>query len=197
MTKRCRYCKQLLSVELFSNNKKEKDGLNRQCKPCQRVYYQKNRAAIIARVQANTDKQEKQAYDLKRRKEKSDQIKEYDRARNALPHRIQANKEWQKANPEARRITAAKYMQKRRASQLKATPSWFGELDEFALQEALKLCQLREKTTNLKWELDHVVPLLGKTVCGLHCWANFQVVPMQFNRKKSNKFPHITWVNAA
>jgi len=76
----------------------------------------------------------------------------------------------------------------RRAMKLNATPIWFDEIDEFVLQEAHSLAKLREKSTGIKWHVDHVIPLKGRTVCGLHCWNNLQVIPAKHNLQKSNSF---------
>jgi hypothetical protein len=193
MTKYCPYCKLELDTSLFSKNKDTKDGLNRQCKPCQKAYYKNNRPKIIARVKASYDRDRKKAYDAKRRKLKCEELRQYDRIRNARSDRIAKSREWIKNHPEHRRVTASKYAHKRRAAQLKATPPWYGELDDFVLQEALDLCFLWEACVGGKWELDHFIPLLGKNVCGLHAANNFQVVPEAYNRRKSNKFPYPEW----
>lgn len=62
------------------------------------------------------------------------------------------------------------------------------ELSAFAYEESVVLARLRSSTTKLKWDVDHIVPLQGKTVSGLHVWANFAVVPASVNRSKGNKF---------
>ena len=38
------------------------------------------------------------------------------------------------------------------------------------------------------WEVDHIDPLQGELVCGLHCFDNLQVLPRFENRAKQNKF---------
>lgn len=40
--------------------------------------------------------------------------------------------------------------------------------------------------TGVQHSVDHVVPLVHPTVCGLHCPANLRVIPLQANSHKSN-----------
>jgi hypothetical protein len=75
-----------------------------------------------------------------------------------------------------------------RAAMKSATPGWFGEFDEFVISEAFKLAKAREIITGSKWEVDHIIPVSGKNVCGLHVGGNIQVIPRGQNRRKSNKF---------
>lgn len=76
---------------------------------------------------------------------------------------------------------------RRRAAKRQAVPQWHGELDDLVFSEAFNLAQARTKTTGIKWEVDHAVPLAGRNVCGLHVWNNIQVIPMSMNRRKSNR----------
>ena len=39
-----------------------------------------------------------------------------------------------------------------------------------------------------QFEVDHIVPVKGDMVCGLHVLSNLQVIPRAENRRKSNKF---------
>jgi len=94
------------------------------------------------------------------------------------------NSAWNKKNHHKK----ISYTHKRRANKLQATPKWFGELDEFIMQEAVKLCILRKSATSIKWSIDHHVPLQGKLVCGLHIGCNIQVIPASINSSKRNYY---------
>ena len=66
--------------------------------------------------------------------------------------------------------------------QLRASPSWGGDCSpvyEFARQ-------LKE-LTGWDWHVDHIIPLQGENVCGLHIPQNLQVVPALLNQRKHNK----------
>lgn len=61
------------------------------------------------------------------------------------------------------------------------------ELTEFIFEEAYLLSRLREKITGFKWHIDHIIPLNGENVSGLHVWNNLQVIPASVNLSKGNK----------
>ena len=77
-------------------------------------------------------------------------------------------------NPHTQRAVTAKY----RASQLKATPK-FANLKK--IKEIYKNCPKG-------YHVDHIVPLQGKEVCGLHVEYNLQYLTKSENLSKSNIF---------
>ena len=78
-----------------------------------------------------------------------------------------------KANLAQYANTASKY----RSKKLQAVPSW-------ANLEKIKEIYLGCPDG---YEVDHIIPLQGNLVCGLHCESNLQYLPMSENRSKSNK----------
>lgn len=73
----------------------------------------------------------------------------------------------------------------RRARRRKAMPAWAHAGEIKAVYEAARLAT---QATGQEHHVDHIVPLAGALVCGLHVAANLQVIPAAGNLKKSNKF---------
>ena len=58
------------------------------------------------------------------------------------------------------------------------------ELTQLVLIEAHDLRKLRNTITGFEWHVDHIEPLRGKDICGLHIWSNLQVIPKSLNLLK-------------
>lgn len=119
------------------------------------------------------------------------EVKRKNKEYKNLPHVKLIQEKWKKSNPEKLSFLNAK----RRACKLKATPPWESEDDFFLIQEIYHLARLRTLSYGFKWQVDHIVPLLNPTVCGLHVWWNLQVIPASTNAAKGNKHnPDVDWV---
>ena len=62
------------------------------------------------------------------------------------------------------------------------------ELTNFAMEEMSKMAEMRKELFGFDWHIDHVVPLNGAKVCGLHTWRNLELIPAHENLRKSNTF---------
>lgn len=71
------------------------------------------------------------------------------------------------------------------AARARATPTW-ADLD--AIEAIYAECRAISKRTGKKHQVDHIVPLRGKEVCGLHVPDNLQILLKSENRSKSNRY---------
>lgn len=74
---------------------------------------------------------------------------------------------------------------KRRVHQDQATPAW---ADKKAIRAIYERAQRITRETGRKMHVDHVIPLKGRLVTGLHIETNLQILPAAENVRKSNKF---------
>jgi hypothetical protein len=70
----------------------------------------------------------------------------------------------------------------------KRVPKWVDADEKWLINEAYRLARDRTKMHGFAWHVDHIIPLRGKTVCGLHTINNMQVIPAKENLHKLNKF---------
>lgn len=158
----CRDCKEEKLENEFIKNHQFKDGIDTLCKECNRKRVRQWRV-LGKRDSAAETRRYKERYPGKR--------KEY-------------YKEYSKKNQDKLNAKVSKY----RGSKLQRTPKWDIELTEFINEEAHHLRGLRDVCTNIKWHVDHIIPLQGKNVSGLHVWNNLRVITAKENWSKNNRF---------
>lgn len=79
---------------------------------------------------------------------------------------------------------SAHYKASRRAAEVAATPAWADIENIVAIyMEAAA----RTQATGIRHEVDHIVPLRGKAVCGLHVSWNLQILTKSDNCRKGNR----------
>jgi hypothetical protein len=91
---------------------------------------------------------------------------------------------WQKANP----ARTAEYAQRRYATQKQAARAWVDVDMQQRILDMYKVAAELTSSSGVKFHVDHIVPLRGIVVCGLHVWWNLQVIVDADNQKKSSKF---------
>lgn len=97
---------------------------------------------------------------------------------------------WLENNKEKRKIVSSSYMKRNRDyynsySSLRkrhmrdAQPKW---------QDANELLDVYKEAQYMQLEVDHIIPIKHKLVCGLHVVSNLQLLSRSDNAKKNNKF---------
>lgn len=204
-TKYCPDCGKHKHIPEFNKDKARKDGLQCYCTACstqrrkrwyeanrdkeretKKRWYESNRDKVLEHNQqwyaANRDKKRETGqrwYEANRNKRRETRQRWHEANRDK--HREDV-RNWREANPDKMNAYAAK----RRAAKLQRTPSWLtpehlSEIETFyTAAVAFKLY------TGQEYHVDHIVPLQGKTVSGLHVPWNLQVILAADNLKKTN-----------
>lgn len=68
-----------------------------------------------------------------------------------------------------------------------ATPKWLSYIQKQAIKALYMQATTLTNLTSERYVVDHIVPLHGETVCGLHVPWNLRVITQQENLVKSNK----------
>lgn len=97
---------------------------------------------------------------------------------NNKEYKAQLNSLWAARNKPARAATTAKY----RARKLNATPNWLTD------SQWKDIKKIYEYANTLGFHVDHIVPLQGTHVSGLHVPCNLQVLSPRDNQSKGNKY---------
>ncbi len=100
------------------------------------------------------------------------------------PDRVNAlNAKWAKNNPG--KINAKKA--RRRALHLNAIPKWLTSEQLKEIQDIYLLSKELQWLSLDKLEVDHIIPLNGVLVSGLHVPWNLQILPKSINASKGNR----------
>lgn len=158
--KKCSKCKNEKLISYFNKNTVRKDGLDHYCKLC--------RSGLKRKKSINTESRK-----IARKKwaaKNPGYHNSYHKAKrieNPIPYRARVNC--------------------RRRTFRQATPKWLSK------EQRQELKQFYKDALELSWmsvgglEVDHIVPLQGKNVSGLHVPWNLQIIPTFDNRSKGNK----------
>lgn len=165
--KKCTICKIEKDVAEFGKDRSRGDGLNYKCKGCHNFYskldWKKYRSA----------RQEKNRRWAINNPERTKQmgIKHYLKDKEGFKRRT---REWCKKHPEY----VAYQRSLRRARIKQAMPKWV---------DKKKIRQIYEQRPK-GMVVDHIVPLTGKNVSGLHIPENLQYLTVSENCIKRNRF---------
>lgn len=101
---------------------------------------------------------------------------------NNSERRKELNKTYHRRNKDNPEYLAKRryYEAKRRAAKLNATPKWLTVEQRQAIRDIYLKCPKG-------FDVDHIIPLRGETVCGLHVPENLQYLNSEENRSKGNR----------
>lgn len=202
----CRKCGIDKAFDKFAKNKTKKDGIGSWCLECCRVEAAKRYAEYPDRIKATNRKSDKKNWGRKYEgikkwaKDNPERWRELQRKsykKHAEARKRQTN-EYRQANPvpsDIVRDRKRRWMQTnkhrhaaiqrgRDAMKLRATPIWS---DKSLIVGIYAEAARRTAETGVDHQVDHIVPLKSKIVCGLHVPWNLQLLTKSENSRKNNK----------
>jgi hypothetical protein len=122
------------------------------------------------------------AYNKQYEKDNKDRIAS--RRQDTLEERREVKRLWRKNNLGMVLADCAK----RRAAKVNRTPAWLTEFDRLKMKCYYQVAVMRSRESGQKWHVDHIIPLQGENVCGLHVPNNLQIIPAIENMRKNNHY---------
>jgi hypothetical protein len=95
------------------------------------------------------------------------------------------NRKWSKENFVKRRKNSRQHNANRRAAKMQRTPLW---ANAEAIARVYNMARLAEAATGWPHHVDHIIPLQGKNVSGLHVEGNLQIIFDDDNLSKGNSW---------
>jgi hypothetical protein len=116
----------------------------------------------------------------------------YERNKEAVVERAQARppakkQAYRRAHKAANPDLYRELVNARRRRFRQATPKWLTAEDKLQIRMKYRLAIELSRRMGVLHVVDHVVPLQGEEVCGLHVPWNMEVITQDENLKKSNK----------
>lgn len=172
--KTCGSCKVEQPLTEFYKDCTKLDGLRTTCKTCKKACDK-----TYAKCNAETISEKRKERYLKRYDIERSQQAEY--ARNNRDVFNKHARSYRKNN--RGKVNAA--TRARQAAKLNATPLW-ADLEQ--IKRVYIACAKISERTGVEHHVDHIIPLQGKNVCGLHVEKNLAIISAKANLEKSNTF---------
>ena len=116
-----------------------------------------------------------------------DNIKRLAKFAKENPNVVNARgRKWARNNRDSRNANWAEY----HAKKLERTPTWLTKKHRQEIKEFYLICKMFQMYTGQKYHVDHIVPLRGEFVSGLHVPWNLTVLPASENCSKFNKYDY-------
>jgi len=176
-----------------------------------RAWKEENREAMNARRRDayTTNIEQERAYARSKKKAKYAQnpqkyrnLARLERAKPGVKERqARASKLWTERNPDRRKAAARRWYQRHlrharlqlaiaQATRRRRYVLW---ADVEAIAELYASAALLTQTTGRSHVVDHIIPLKGRTVSGLHVETNLRIIERSENARKSNKWESSGW----
>ncbi len=195
----CIRCKQSLSLDRFSKQKSNKDGHWSTCKDCRSIlrkeYYEKNKETEMQKaIKWQKTNPEKKLKSVKKYQKENPEVRKKVIKKWKLKNpekSAEYSKNWRIKNPEKNKERSKKQASKNVASGL--SKAMAAKRRAAKLHRTLPGTDLKAITEFYQncpkgMVVDHIIPLQGTKISGLHKVENLQYLTPEENGSKWNKF---------
>jgi len=218
-TKRCTVCGDMKKLDEFYVSKRSSTGRLSACIDCTlkcnsaysfnnkdklklwkkqyQIKYKENNTDLIAdsnKLYRENNREKILAAGRKYAKENKDSVlaSQAKYVKNNRAKVLESSKRYRDSHPEKGAMQASK----RRSAKKTRRPSY---ADQSKIDSKYALSALLSEMTDIKWNVDHVIPLLNDAVvAGLDHEDNLRVIPGSVNKSKNNKFsPRFIRINCS
>jgi len=205
--KLCAKCLEIKSLSCFAKSKTTKDLLQYKCKDCDSKYRIENKKRsdkyFKDRYNKIKDTKEYKNYQIEYYMTNKEEINKRNRiywhknyesslkekqAKYSKNNRKQFNEYSKKCYKTADKAKKNASAAKRRALKLQRTPKWLTFDDWLKIEEYYTYAKLMTDSLGILFEVDHIIPLQGKNISGLHVPENLQILTESQNCSKGNKY---------
>ena len=199
LTKACKKCERILAVIDFNLCRGGADGRRTECKGCQakarKIWYDNNKeksaaySKIYREINAGKLKVPTKEYSQNYQRQYREKNRERLRKRDAEYNKKNKEKmrayylDWYSKN---RHLVVEESVRYREAKS-RNTPCWITESHVAQMRSIYFDRQIVSEQSGLMHHVDHIIPLRGKNVCGLHVPWNMRIIPASENVRKSNR----------
>lgn len=206
-TRVCTCCGVEYPFDMFHKKEDGKFGISPRCKPCSSEYSKKKRLEDPEKNKLRckawygrrseeykarqaeyrkANKESRKEYVKKYYRENKERLNEISR-QNYIANRAKYRKVakmWREANRSLANALSMKY----HANKLSATPVWLSKEQLSEINDLYTAAHMFKLYTGTEYHVDHIVPLQGETVCGLHVPWNLQLLPWDENLSKQHRY---------
>lgn len=178
------------------------------------VYYSKINEKFYRKLRCNSCERERgKIYDKKRTESGNSKLRAKKYYTKHKARRLESNKRYRNKNKEhvnkwhreyftKRYNNDSEFKEKMRIKSIKTDKrrnkdSILSKIFIKEILEVYKECRRLTKVTGIRYEVDHIIPIKHKNVCGLHVPWNLQILTKHENSSKNNIFDftidNLTW----
>lgn len=183
MKKVCTICKEEKLISDFNRNKRNKDGYATECRECMkeylRVYRKKNQEVLLEKSRQFKETHRERINQINRNRYHEE--KKFDT--DFMKKKREANQKYKRKNKGKINADTAKRYTIRLQRSCLCTENDYKKIDDI-----YKKASYLTETTGIIHHVDHIIPLQGKLVSGLHIPSNLQILTANKNCTKHNKF---------